>query len=188
MSCLLHQTQLEVSTSGGLIKFSQNAAISGGPSITNHCSPLVTFKCSRSDGYGILMLALGRSHNRAFHFSAAWGQNLVSLTKEMNQQSRSDHVQICTRLTVDNNAGIQLTWWLILESNPTPRFSRTLVSRCIDADFARDFSGRIASFSTFVLSIDLSLKYRPLIRSTDNFRALSNQQCRQLLCFLCQVW
>lgn len=33
---------------GGLIKFSWNYAISGGPYVTNHYSPLVTFECSRS--------------------------------------------------------------------------------------------------------------------------------------------
>ena len=35
-------------SSGCLIKFSWNVAISGGPSITNHCSSLVMFKFSRS--------------------------------------------------------------------------------------------------------------------------------------------
>ena len=40
---------------------------------TNHSSPLVTLKCSRSDGYGALLLALGHSYNLAFHLSAVRG-------------------------------------------------------------------------------------------------------------------
>jgi hypothetical protein len=60
-------------SSSGLIKFSRNVAISGDPSVTNHCSPLVMFKCSRSDGYGFLTLALGLSHDLPFHFSTSRG-------------------------------------------------------------------------------------------------------------------
>ena len=81
---------MEVSSYGGLTKFSQNVVISSGPSVTNHCSPLVTLKCSRSNGYGALTLAHGRSHDLAFHFSAARGQNLVSLKREMSQRSQFD--------------------------------------------------------------------------------------------------
>ena len=70
--------------------FSQNVAIFGGPPVTNHHSPTITFKCSRSDGYGFhggLTLALGHSHDLAFHLLTARGQNLVSLTKEANLRS-----------------------------------------------------------------------------------------------------
>jgi hypothetical protein len=79
---------MEVSSCGSLTKFIQNVAISGGPFVTNHCSPLVMFKCSRSDGYGILTLALGHSHNLPFHFLAARGQNLEIQSPKTKCQCR----------------------------------------------------------------------------------------------------
>ena len=42
-------------------------------SLEVHQSPLVTFKCSWSDGYDTPSLALGRSYDLPFHFSVAQG-------------------------------------------------------------------------------------------------------------------
>lgn len=63
-------------SSGGHDKPGEKVTLSGGTPITNYQSPAIIPQCSRSDGYGVLMLALGRSHDLPFHFSVARGQNL----------------------------------------------------------------------------------------------------------------
>ena len=72
-----------------MTKFSWNAAISGGPSVTNHFSPLVMLKYSRSDGYGTLSLALGHSHDLPFHLLVAQGHNLVLSPQDLDLLSQS---------------------------------------------------------------------------------------------------
>lgn len=53
-------------------------------SVTNHCPPHVTLQSSKSDGQGVLTLALGHSYDLPLLPLAAQGKNLVLSPQDLD--------------------------------------------------------------------------------------------------------